>query len=336
MSTSLAPHPNFPPSLSITPNETYHNFSFSSQGSPHDDHDGAFGIQAQREAISKYGIAGRIWEAAHSYEQATSAALAAGGPLEFDPPFVDDSRGSREGSLVAIELGSGTGAVAAQVAQMMCHDPGAFIIATDLPDVCPLLEQNLDTRDGSIFVRPLAWGSLGHAMSIAKEFKFALSQHSGCQSANASRRLTHIVCSDLAKQVYFPELFGPLLRTLIHLTAQPSSCPPVKLVISYKIRSLTKETPFWTAFGLWFSFQPILARRRIPAARLLLLFGADDGADRTFIFVASRRPESVTWDVPVSDRDLMEGVGAKGTPVRKGDDTFETILFMGIDDTGCT
>lgn len=127
------------------------------------------------------------------------------------------------------------------------------------------------------------------------------------------------------------------------------AAPPVKVVISYKIRSLAKETPFWTAFGLWFAFQPLLARRRVRTVESKdgLLndaldvsepwrqFGADGDSDRTFVFVAHRRPESIAWHIPETDKELIDCVHAQGTAMKKGDDTFETILFMamGIDDT---
>ena len=267
--------------------------------------------------------------------------------LDFDPPFVDDLNEP----LGVIELGSGTGVVAASIASTTRHAarPGGFVIATDLPDVCPLLQHNLGingrhrANSDAVFARPLAWGNLGHVTSISREFDF---DH--C-------RLTHIVCSDLAStlvrsgslrrssltmtlhaQVYFPELFGPLLRTLIHLTSPScvsSSWLPAKIVVSYMIRSLPKETPFWTAFGLWFSFQSVLARR--DASEPWRQFGADEDTDRTFVFVAHRRPESIAWHVPETDKELMEGVGARDTTTKKGDDTFETILFMamGIDNT---
>lgn len=162
--------------------------------------------------------------------------------------------------------------------------PGGFVIARDLPDVCPLLEHNLSKEvdlsqsdDASVFGRSLAWGNLDHAISIANEFGFK-----GDPAAASRRHLMHILCSDLAStfvhfnlpgrsslcdlQVYFPELFGPLLRTLIHLTSLScigSSEPLTKIIISYEIRSLSKETPFWTAFGLWFSFHPVLVCRRV-------------------------------------------------------------------------
>lgn len=50
------------------------------------------------------------------------------------------------------------------------------------------------------------------------------------------------------------------------------------------------------------------------------------------MFQARRRPESFTWNVPVSDHDLMDGIGAYNTKYRQGDDTFETLLLMALDD----
>ena len=98
------------------------------------------------------------------------------------------------------------------------------------------------------------------------------------------------------------------------------------------------------AFGLWFSFRPILARRRTwckdaflsEASESWRQFGADEYVDRTFVFVAHRRPESIAWNVPETDAELMAGVGAWNTSTKKADDTFETILFMAmrLDSTG--
>ena len=66
------------------------------------------------------------------------------------------------------------------------------------------------------------------------------------------------------------------------------------------------------------------------------LFGLNDfrlpkeaeDADMAFVFVASRRPESLGWPVPEHDADLLSGVGAWGTSATKGDETFETLLMM--------
>lgn len=58
-------------------------------------------------------------------------------------------------------------------------------------------------------------------------------------------------------------------------------------------------------------------------------FGSAD-EDNLFIFVAERRPESLSWEVPHSDEDLLAGVGAWGSQTRKCDDTFEGLLLMGL------
>ena len=134
---------------------------------------------------------------------------------DFDPPFVGD----RPLALGVIELGSGTGVVAASVARTLrrTSSSSGFVIATDLPDVCPLLQHNLgitprtsmaDSDLDVVFVRPLAWGNLDHAIAIANEF--------------GTCRLTHVVCSDLASTLCHPETVrssyitsaGVLSRTL--------------------------------------------------------------------------------------------------------------------------
>lgn len=252
---------------------------------------------------------------------------------EFDPPLIDKHLAAHK--QVFLELGSGTGIVAAKLAQAVASSGRDVVIATDLPEVCPLLEKNLfvtpqgdSANTQATLVRPLSWGSYDHAIDIVQELKFVddTSGHEhGC--------VTHIICSDL---VYFPELLAPLLRTLLHLTSPPSisifELQP-RVIISYKIRSLSKETPFWSAFGLWFSFEPVIARR-IDANSLSewQRFGSDLGGDGdlAFIFVARRRPESLNWTIPSEDVDLLGGVGARGTCSKKSDETFETLLLMGL------
>ena len=129
--------------------------------------------------------------------------------------------------------------------------------------------------------------------------------------------------------MYFPELLAPLLRTLLHLTA--TAAPP-RIVISYKIRSLTKEMAFWSAFGLWFTFVPILVRFGAGGScGRWERFGAG-GDGEVFVFTARRRPGSFSWSAPEDDTALLEGVGAWGTQERKSDDAFELFLLMGVDE----
>jgi len=132
-------------------------------------------------------------------------------------------------------------------------------------------------------------------------------------------------------QVYFPELLAPLLRSLIHVTSLnlSNSNPGPTVIISYKIRSLTKENPFWSAFGLWFDFYPV-NRRSSPTDDWRRMGDGQD--DQMFVFTATRRKGSQSWDIPERDEDLLAGVGANGTPNPKSDDTFETLLLFSVDD----
>ena len=102
----------------------------------------------------------------------------------------------------------------------------------------------------------------------------------------------------------------------------------MEVIFSYKIRSLAKESLFWSALGLWFKFEPVLAMRGGEEWRR---FGSDS-EDPTFIFAASRRANSYTWLVPDDDNELLHGVGAHGTASRKGDETFESFLLMSVDE----
>lgn len=137
--------------------------------------------------------------------------------------------------------------------------------------------------------------------------------------------------------MYFPELIGPLLRTLLRLTAPLSiqtSPPPVspQVILSYKIRSLSKEVPFWSAFGLWFTFTPVLVRARSEgnSSRWERFDSGGDG--EVFLFVARRKSESFSWNMPEDDVALLEGVGGRGTEERKSDDGFEMLLLMRVDE----
>ncbi|KAK4055055.1 hypothetical protein OIO90_003396 [Microbotryomycetes sp. JL221] len=131
--------------------------------------------------------------------------------------------------------------------------------------------------------------------------------------------------------------------------------PSPVVLFSYKVRSLTRETPFWSAFGCWFTFEPVQATRMIRATSEtgkggiarhsssppLDSHGASVDAckresfkreqlepgpwqrfglgeeDEIFVFVCQRRPETRGWLVPDDDEELMRG----------GDDQFERLLL---------
>ena len=88
--------------------------------------------------------------------------------------------------------------------------------------------------------------------------------------------------------------------------------------------------PFWSAFGLWFAFTPILVRARSEDNSSRWERFDSGGDDEVFLFVAWRRAESFSWIVPEDDVALLQGVGTQGTEERKGDDGFETLLLMRV------
>ncbi|KAG5636657.1 hypothetical protein H0H81_007276 [Sphagnurus paluster] len=240
---------NFPENLNILPSVD-----------PKGELEHISGYEAQRQAIEKYGIAGRIWEAAYLL----SIYVDPPKNIEFDTPFLTDPSGRPR---TILELGSGAGMTSSRMAENL--NVQDMLIVTDLPEV------------------------------------------------------------------YFPELLAPLLRSLLQVTSPPFSSPSstdldVTVVISYKIRSLSKETPFWAAFGLWFTFEPVLAHESSVKPHWQR-FGSSSG-DVAFIFIAHRRPESLTWHVPESDTDLLVGRGAMGNNSAKADDTFETLLLMTLEE----
>jgi len=102
------------------------------------------------------------------------------------------------------------------------------------------------------------------------------------------------------------------------------------VVISYKLRSLSKESAFWSAFGLWFTFKPVLIKDTSYGDGRWQRFGASS-EDTMFIFIAHRRAESYDWNIPTHDSDLLAGRGAMGNDSAKADDTFETLLFMALE-----
>ena len=164
-----------------------------------------------------------------------------------------------------VELGSGVGYVGIHLALALREaQRKAQVILTDLENVCPLLERNAQAAYGelsadsgpaqavSLEVKPLPWGAKPGATAL-------LERHLGGP-------LTHIVCSDL---VYFPELLAPLLRSIIQLSDPKKLCDATKerkdgphLIMSYRMRSLEKEQPFWQALGAWFDFYPLYTRHR--------------------------------------------------------------------------
>lgn len=309
--------------------------------------------------IDDYGIAGRIWEAAYLLARYLRPSNQEPGELQFDPPCsLFSSAGTTSKPLTVVELGSGAGYGSLHLARQLVHYAEAAappklaqarLVLTDLENVVPLMERNVE-RAGykkasetiNVSVRGLAWGNEEHASRL-------LSELSTSETGPIIDPLTHILCSDL---VYFPELLPPLLRSIISLSsyglsnadADSSQTRGPELIISYKIRSLTKEQPFWSALGSWFDFQTVDCRS-IPrnqansdsaeddvqmAWHRFGSQGQDCGASadadqELFVFVGHRRKETFGCLAPESNADLMQGkrLRRRKEQGEDGEDRFE-------------
>lgn len=122
---------------------------------------------------------------------------------EFDPPFWEDASSPRRMTLV--ELGAGTGIVSLQIANTLSERSlGDIIFMTDLPEVCPLLDDNArkhllggtrqdrQLKSPMLRVLPLSWGNTQNAKDLLSSIR------QPC--ADSDRGLTHIVCSDLVSK----------------------------------------------------------------------------------------------------------------------------------------
>lgn len=299
--------PNFPEALAIAPQ------------APSTGADDVAWAHDSADDIAQYGIAGRIWESAflvESYVHAPST-------WTWDPPRT--IVGAPQARTI-LELGSGVGTAGLTTAMALDTQQTHDLIVTDLPDVCPLLARN--TRDFHregvrVHVRPLAWGDQDAARRILHEF-----------------RPTHLLCSDL---VYFPDLLAPLLHTLLDVTDR---VPDAQVVIAYKIRSLTKEQPFWTALGVWFDMawtqcstgpdQP-LAPFGSHASHFVHKPPCDAQGrplDDFFVLVAHRKSHTLTWTRPSAPATLLSGMHmVDGLAVPgEGTDTFEWMILSSASD----
>lgn len=124
-----------------------------------------------------------------------------------------------------IELGCGTGIAGLHFIQKF--HPREFIF-TDLKEALHVIEKNLGMTEipveTTVLVQEYSWG----ISKSQKTFDF-------------------IICSDL---VYFPELFQPLIDSLLDLSDEKTI-----IYLSYKKRSISKESLFFQMFGQYFDYE---------------------------------------------------------------------------------
>lgn len=192
-----------------------------------------------------------------------------------------------------LELGAGTGYVGIALARRLSSECRIYI--TDLEDVAPLIQQNVDTQNQAlsarVSVQPLHWGDMEHGKRILDEGELDL-----------------IIVSDC---VYFPELFQLLTNTLLQVCTMKT-----QVVIGYKSRSLEKEIGFWQDhFGRFFEYEPV---RRITQTK------NENSADD----MDSEDHEPIS-EIFGQEEELYIFIGQKRptTEYKKADDTFTTLLF---------
>ncbi|GJJ75324.1 hypothetical protein EMPS_07682 [Entomortierella parvispora] len=301
------------------------------------DEDDLMSMIDSMQDITSFGIAGRIWESTYvlnaflrrpseqltftpqcpipsEYFLSSTKTSAGAGAVKEQSSTLDPIR--------IVELGAGTGLVGIALAKRL--NPSATLMLTDLEEVIPLLEKNVqDTQDwrlkshGSaasaawmpsgpsepaserpstsahLEVEPLAWGNSSHAARILSK-----------------GRVDYVLACDL---VYFPELYPPLLQTLREITDLDT-----RVIFGYKDRAHWKEMPFWEQFGRYFEMEVVrIERKKSPGTsddeneededEQSDIFGYEQDM---FIFVAKKR----------QDKDILAGV----------DDTLTTLMMMQI------
>lgn len=137
-----------------------------------------------------------------------------------DASSSDDSSDHTIKPFRILELGAGTGYVGIALAQQLRRPVQLYI--TDLEQVVPLIQENVnlhytnnDDNAAEIIVDRLHWGNHQDAKKLVDQGRFDL-----------------VIVSDC---VYFPELFGMLLDTLLDVCDAST-----QVVIGYKCRSLEK------------------------------------------------------------------------------------------------
>ncbi|WWC71520.1 uncharacterized protein I206_105478 [Kwoniella pini CBS 10737] len=244
--------PNFPPNLDIEP-----LLLGLTQDTDLD-------TKQQRNAIATYGIAGRVWEATRPLLEYFTPSHC------FDPPcslFLPESLKPHR----IVELGSGQSVASLHLAGYL--DQNDLIVTTDLPEVIPLCEQSIaawnppSTTHARVIAQPLAWGE-----NPSHLFKYG--------------PFTHILMCDL---IYFPNLYPPLLHTLLQLTEPLEPLLAEAETFGPEVILSSLEESFFDSLALYFQTTPVR--------------GGDWEAK---VFLCKRWKVTEEWSLP-DIKDVMNG-----------------------------
>ncbi|KAI8098806.1 putative methyltransferase-domain-containing protein [Halteromyces radiatus] len=210
-------------------------------------------VLSLRQDIANMGLAGKIWHSAYTLQSYFSH----DNGLLLDPPtpipsmyHYNNSKDTNTNTesqrpFTILELGAGTGYCGIVLANMLGRQCQVYI--TDLEPVIPLIEENVkahhiqDGQHAQVFCERLHWGNQQDAQRVLDK---------------VGGHFDLVVISDC---VYFPELFQPLMDTLLWICSNnDDDQEQTKVVIGYKCRSLEKETGFWDLhFGRYFDYEPV-------------------------------------------------------------------------------
>ncbi|KAI9357784.1 putative methyltransferase-domain-containing protein [Pilaira anomala] len=223
-----------------------------------------------KQDIDTFGLAGKIWQSAYTlqalFDPEMQSTLEPNYiiPEEYYKHHISNNNATEKKKFRILELGAGTGYVGIAMAQHL--NPSCQVYITDLEQVVPLIQQNVDKyqQEGTaeIKVDRLHWGNKQDVKRVllSNNEKFDL-----------------VVVSDC---VYFPELFEMLLETLLDVCDVTT-----QVVIGYKCRSLEKEVGFWQDyFGRYFEYEPV--RRVVPQDHYDEWLGAEE---QLFVFHGKKR-----------------------------------------------
>ncbi|KAJ3285999.1 hypothetical protein HDU79_006900 [Rhizoclosmatium sp. JEL0117] len=227
-----------------------------------------------------------------------------------------------------LELGAGTGATSLFAGKAV--PPLTEIFVSDLDVAVPLIAHNIQLNypDSANILTPLALDWTQHAQTAA----WLASLPPRHNNNNNKPPIDFVFASDV---VYFPELFDPLIQTLVVIASAPPSpslllsttspfvaptpaTTPLQptpetihesytqpeILLVCRIRQLEKELPFYTKLGKYFHLQPL----------------ADEEWDNGR-FWSTYRGEYVMFRCVLRSQPLDS----------EGSDDFETMLLMNAD-----
>lgn len=155
-----------------------------------------------------------------------------------------------------LELGAGI----APIPSLLLSAIGAkHVIATDIPDVYPLLKTNLlqatvKNHIPCVTAKSLFWGTDTTNLFLDEYLKETSSDNLNVSSASGNDNYSFdlILGADI---VYHEHLIDPLLETLVSLTNQPKTTPQ-KIILSY-VQRFKRAKLFFKRATRWFHVEKI-------------------------------------------------------------------------------